>query len=560
MGKLIAWLLGVVAVTAAASLFVLAASKSANGNKAATSDQVIAFGGRVYAHATGQGVPEVSVVLNLVAKAQADWDDDDPVYCMGGQVVKTNVEGRYDFSWDWRALGLDVPDSVEVRVLVYSPKWEYYPTSLRAEKAWRLLSEGAEIALTKNTAAYRERMQFLSEFKPCMVGPGAETFVPLFEAKHREIWNQVCDPNGEGFDDLSAETFQSFEGAALTAPLLKQEIAAPSRNAGEHHARFVNLARLARQNIPSLPKYSGRSSYPFLRRALTREEKEAVCRDYGPGLNNVWSRPQQVEQPKNFVGAPTIEFNGRVYDHATNQGVSSAFVIVNLETWHDVPMVGHGQISCAGGEVVRTDADGHYQFAWDWQKEYGQGPPKGVSVKITAYAPGWEYYPTTRRIGMTWQYADHDGTDFEMTKDEASIDERLAFLRKVNDNRCDQGPRNASFLPLLEAQHSELWEGVCAPLEVSKGLAGALYDTLEASSVHTRSFASELLRKSASNSERENRKLDLRAVARTTLPEYQRAGPTWDFDFPVVKALDHAQAKRACEALSPERIARWVSP
>jgi hypothetical protein len=148
-----------------------------------------------------------------------------------------------------------------------------------------------------------------------------------------------------------------------------------------------------------------------------------------------------------------------------------------------------------------------------------------------------------------------------MTEDEATFDERLAFVRQLNDNACDHGPRRQSFLAYYEAQHEEIWSAICKPLLGSDAqMSGEQFMVLEGKSINTRSFASELIRQSKSSTDRDNRRLDLQALGREALPEYQRAGPNWAYPFPSVAALSSAQARLACDIYSPSNIRQWVSP
>jgi hypothetical protein len=264
---------------------------------------------------------------------------------------------------------------------------------------------------------------------------------------------------------------------------------------------------------------------------------------------------------QNFIGKPVIEFSGRIYDHASGKGVPDAFVIVNLEAWFAVPFVGHGRSGCVGGEVVRTDANGNYRFVWDWRKELNEGPPKDVSVLLKAYAPGWEYYPTTRRKGTSWQLADYDGPDIELTPDQATLDERLPFLAKINDNACMHGPRAKSFEALHAAHYEEIWRAVCTrDGEAYADLAWPRFSVVEGTMVYWRMHASNNIRKSVSESERYDRMYELGDIGRRSMPAFERPEPRNATGYPPGRALTAEEKAAMCEWFRPEHVAQWVSP
>lgn len=260
-----------------------------------------------------------------------------------------------------------------------------------------------------------------------------------------------------------------------------------------------------------------------------------------------------------FADQPVIDFEGRVFDHDSDVGVPDAYVIVNVVAYSEEPVTGFGALGCAAGEVVRTDAQGRYRFRWAWA-EYGEKPPSKVSVRLKAYAPGWEYFPRERRLGTSWQSTHAEGPDIAMAKDEATFEERLAFVAKLNDNGCPDGPRADTWTAMLFAQQREVWSALCSTsIEPTTFVPWAHYEVLERYSVFAAVFAQNLERPFADETARSIRTGDLRAVARAALPELQRAGPSWEFPFPKLDSLNAYQWRLACDAMSPAAVGQWSS-
>jgi hypothetical protein len=260
-----------------------------------------------------------------------------------------------------------------------------------------------------------------------------------------------------------------------------------------------------------------------------------------------------------FADQPVIDFEGRVFDHASGKGLPDAYVIVNVVAYSEEPVTAFGALGCAAGEVVRTDSQGRYRFRLAWA-EYGETPPSKVSVRLKAYAPGWEYFPRERRLGTSWQSTHAEGPNIAMTKDEATFEERMAFISKLNDNPCQYGPRAASFSALYRAQHSEVWMWICAmPSEPSNGLAWERFRTLEAYALSPIAFSRDLDAPPSGETERYRRYDELTARARRNLPAFQRPDPSLGFRSKD-RDLNAEEREIACHDYSPAAIDQGLRP
>jgi hypothetical protein len=277
----------------------------------------------------------------------------------------------------------------------------------------------------------------------------------------------------------------------------------------------------------------------------------------GVGLVVATGRSPFAKPEGDFRKAPVIEFQGRVYDHETGKGVPDAFVIINMESYTDEPVTGHGVSGCVGGEVVRTDAQGRYQFRWTWA-EYRKKPPDDLTVMLKAYAQGWEYYPRERRLGTPWQTTTTEGPDIVMTKDEATFDERLTFIAKLNDNACSYGPRGATFASLLDAQYREYYAGYCLASGTEYAdLAWERFRTFEAFAIAPRVLEARSRLPIDSTGELESGMwARLMERTRANLPAFHRPDPSLSYRWED-RDLTPEEKAIACRDIAPNAVTAW---